>query len=272
MSSKLFSNITSTLTSFLNKDYSGTISQEVLDNLTERSDVEKLDVSDEIKTPYILNTKKLFEVTYGRVEKNITRLKSKKKKYKVQIQYNYEQHKEYLGYTKTVYSSISDGNITSHFTSTKANTLRDAISKRNKIRKTLPGRITIHSNGVRKIENTIKNSIKRSDSTVSATLPVGVTFTVNKNPKGSFSSIFSAWYKTPDGEFASKNFSVKGAYDINSPELDVAKKLAIAVRNEYEYHLVNSIPYYVQKERFSRWWNMTDARINLMISLMKKIS
>ena len=268
MSTKLFSGFTSTLSKFLNEDYSGNINQAVLDTLSERSDVEELNVSDEIRTPCIVNTKKLFEVTY----KNISRLKFKKNKYKVQIQYNYEQHKQYLPHIKFVTKSVSDGTITTNTYTKKANTLRDAITVRNRIRKGLPGRITVHSNGVRKIENTIKHSIKSSKATVSKDLPVGVTFNIAKNQKGVSSSAFVAWYKTPEGEYCNKFFSITNSLGANDHRLARAKELAIAVRKEYEYHLVNSIPYYVNKDRFSKWWKLSELEFRQLIDIrMKKL-
>ena len=269
---KLFSDFTSLLSSFLNKDYSGSINQEVLDNLNEKSNVEELDIKDEIKTPYIVNTKNIFEVTYGRVDKNISRLKSKNKKFKVQIQYNFEQYKQYLPHTKIVTKSISDGTITTNTYTKKANTLRDAITVRNKIRKALPGRITVHSNGVRKIENTYKHTVKNSRSTISKDLPVGILFKNNIPCRGIIYSSFEAWYKTPEGKFTCKSFLVKGSYNTNSPEMSRAKELAIAVRKEYEYHLVNSIPYYVNKDRFSKWWKLSELQFRQLIDIrMKRI-
>lgn len=271
MSTKLFANLTSSLSKFLNKDYSGTINQETLDNLNEKSNVKELDILDEIKTPYKVSSKNLFEVTYGSVDKNITRLKSRRNKYKVQIQYNYKQYKEYLPHIKNVNNSINDGNTTTNFITTRANTLRDAITVRNKIRKTLPGRITVHSNGVRKIENTYKNTVKMSNATVSKDLPIGVMFTHKKksNVYG-----FIVIFKTPSGEYDKKFFGVKSFNSLtsNSTELNRAKELAIAVRKEYEYHLVNSIPYYVNKGRFSRWWKLSEFEFKNLINVqMKKL-
>lgn len=273
MSTKLFSGFTSTLSKFLNKDYSGIINQETLDNLNEQSSVEELNILDEIKTPYKVSTKNLFEVTYGRVDKNISRLKSKKNKYKVQIQYNYEQYKEYLGYNKFIKTGISDGINNSNILTSRATTLRDAITIRNRIRKTLPGRITIHSNGVRKIENTYKNTVKMSNATVSKDLPIGVTFSnelvVNKTDKF---SLFKAWYKTPEGKYINKSFGKKGVYEIDSIDMSRAKQLAIAVRKEYEYHLVNSIPYYIDSIRFKGWQKLSEFEFRQLIDIrMKKL-
>jgi hypothetical protein len=277
MSTKLFSgftyNITTSLSKLLNKDFSGRINQKVLDNLNEVSNVEELDVSDEIKTPYIVNTKKLFEVTYGRVDKNISRLKSKKNKYKVQIQYNFEQYKQYLPHTKIVSKSVNNGTVTTNTYTKKANTLRDAITVRNKIRKGLPGRITVHDNGVRKIENTHKDSVKSSKSTISASLQVGVNFNNKAVDKyGRKFSYFWALFKTPEGKFKSKAFSVGGHLDMNDIILNRAKQLAIAVRNEYEWHLVNSIPYYIDNTKFKGWQKMSELEFMQLIDIrMKKL-
>lgn len=277
MSTKLFSgftyNITTSLSKLLNKDFSGTINQETLDNLNEVSDAEELDVPNEIKTPYIVNTKKLFEVTYGRVDKNISRLKSKNKKFKVQIQYNFEQYKQYLPHIKFVTKLVSDGTITTNTFTTRANTLRDAITVRNKIRKGLPGRITVHSNGMRKIENTHKNNIKLGCATISKDLPVGVLFNNRAvDFYGRKFSYFSSTYKTPEGKFKQKSFTMGGHLDINASECSRAKQLAIAVRNEYEWHLVNSIPYYIDNSKFKGWQKMSELEFRQLIYIrMKRI-
>jgi len=278
MSTKLFSgftsNITASLSKFLNKDFSGHINQELLDNLNEVSDVEELDVSDEIKTPHNVNSKKLFEVKLGRVDKNITRLKSKNKKFKVQIQYNFEQYKEYLPHIKIVSKSVSDGTITTNTFTKRVNTKRDAITVRNKIRKTLPGRITTHDNGVRKIENTGKRSIKNSRSTVSKDLPIGVMFNNASVVRGKYYSRYTAVYKTPEGKMNNKTFGyyTYSPLGINDPILDRAKELAIAVRNEYEYHLVKSIPYYVNYDKLKGWKKMSELEFRQLIDIrMKKL-